>query len=944
MKVFIYLFFLLIAAESISSEILEPNPEKGRVSSVFSDKILVRLKPGYDIFEKDAILIKTSEVRVDYMLHPKSSITYNSGLLKSLTPNLQKSKIYNEEEKILRTFTITYDGVLEPEDYCRKLILTNPAVEIAEPYYVPELFAYLPNDPLLTKQDRSLRLISAYEAWEIEKGDPSVVIGISDSGTNQDHEDINPNLGTNESEIPDDGIDNDQNGYIDDYQGFNFAWESTGSSYPGDTFNSSEIHGQQVAGIAGAATNNSVGIAGIAFNSKIFPLKIIEGNQLKYAYESIVYAAARGLKVINCSWGVVKPFSDIDQSIINYAISRDVAIVASAGNVSNKATKYDLFYPAGYYGVLGVGEVNLNDRITNSSSISAGCRILAPGEGNHTTTNYGYSDCDGGTSFSSPVVAGAVALARSRYPKLSAIQALEFVRQSVDRHSKFSTEDLDLIPGRLNLLKAVSTDPYSMPAILPQKYSYFDIYGTETNRFSAGDKVTLKITAKNELGAASDLQFILRKVYDPTQSVTVLDSVVNINYYAAGEVIDLGDFSLMVNQNFSGYVIMRVDIIGPNGYKDFFKFNFVPAQGISTFANDEIKFSMSDEGEFGFVTNTSTVSGIGFAYKDFGNQIYRNSSVMLSASDNRIVYNSSINKVYDFQTVKGFVNPDRNIGIFNDSKAGTNWIGVEVTQEIEFPDIKSKSVRMNFKLENTSNQVISNGAMGMYIDWDVSLFTDKNRTKLLSSAIPDGFSDVASAAQIVYVDDKYPYFGSAVYSSDASAEAISAGLEESYIGSFDKAKRYQAMNSGKEIQTNITSDIGTLTGIKFAGDWQPNEIKKCVICIGAGDSEAELSDVLKNCLLGETSIRSNNNAANYYSIYPNPVSDIVYFGANGNFSKLKLAIFDLIGNKVGESNHYNMLSAGETIGLDVNSLPNGLYILQIQFNSELYFKKIIISR
>src|SRR5690606_5076857 len=141
------------------------------------------------------------------------------------------------------------------------------------------------------------------------------------------------------------------------------------------------------------------------------------------------------------------PFSDIDKSIIDYAISKDVAIVAAAGNTTTTVNKYDVFYPAAYYGVLGVGEVNLSDKLTNSSSISIGCKILAPGEGNYTTTNYNYSASDGGTSFAAPVVAGALALARSRFPQLNALQAIELVRQSVDNHGNFSTTDKLLIPG-----------------------------------------------------------------------------------------------------------------------------------------------------------------------------------------------------------------------------------------------------------------------------------------------------------------------------------------------------------------------------------------------------------------------------------------------------------------------------------------------------------------
>ncbi|MFA5512888.1 MAG: S8 family serine peptidase, partial [Candidatus Kapaibacterium sp.] len=894
MKYFIYTIVFIISFSNVfSSEILPPDEKRGRMTEILSDKILVRLKPGYDIFSKDALLVKGNTLQADFLLSPQASLTFNDNLKKNLSPNLQANKIYHAEEKLLRTFIVTYDGSAAPEDYCIKMILQNPAVETAEPYYVPKSLSYMPSDPLIGNQDGVLQLIKAYEAWDIEQGNPDVIIGISDSGSNIQHEDIEGNLGINEAEIPDDGIDNDQNGYIDDYGGYNFAWESS-TGFHGDPFNQSEIHGQQVAGIAGATTDNEIGIAGIAFKSRIFPMRIQEGNSLKYAYESIVYAAVRGLKVLNCSWGVVKPFSDIDKSIIDYAISKDVAIVAAAGNTTTTVNKYDVFYPAAYYGVLGVGEVNLSDKLTNSSSISIGCKILAPGEGNYTTTNYNYSASDGGTSFAAPVVAGALALARSRFPQLNALQAIELVRQSVDNHGNFSTTDKLLIPGRLNLLKAVSTDPFSIPAILPHKFSFFDADGIETDRFSAGSKVRLKISADNILGAANNLRFTLRKAHDPVNSITILDSITNISFIDSGEEIILEDFQLLVTKNFSGNTILRVDISDGNGYSDFFKFSFVPAKEISTFSNDEIKLSMSDNGEFGFSTNSAVVSGIGFAYRNLGNQVYRNSSVMLSAAPNKIVYNSSFNKVYSFSTIKGFMPPERMIAIYDDSNAGSQRIGMEVTQEIRFPADDAKSVKFEFTLKNTGQDVITDVGLGLYLDWDVGSQVTKNGTELLTAAIPEDKLDKA-AAQMVFEEISYPVFGTASYSDEDNIEVQSAGLDHDAIGSFDNERRYQALNSGMSMQTTQITDVGTLSGIKFKGEWEPGETKKCFICVGAGDNRDELAAVLKNCLFGIVGIDEQLPLSDGLNVFPNPAKNVLFFNSEYDMSNISFSIFDIYG-------------------------------------------------
>src|SRR5690606_13186136 len=132
---------------------------------------------------------------------------------------------------------------------------------------------------------------------------------------------------TNPGEIANNGIDDDNNGYIDDYNGYNLAAEDDSRPW-GDTYNT-QPHGVSVAGILGATVNNGIGIAGIANKCKIFPLKIAPfGSQsLWYGYESIIYAATNGFKVINCSWGI-DVYSDINQSVIDFAVSRDLAVVA----------------------------------------------------------------------------------------------------------------------------------------------------------------------------------------------------------------------------------------------------------------------------------------------------------------------------------------------------------------------------------------------------------------------------------------------------------------------------------------------------------------------------------------------------------------------------------------------------------------------------------------
>ena len=156
------------------------------------------------------------------------------------------------------------------------------------------------------------------EAWENYKTKNEVIVAIIDTGIDVYHKDLKKNIWTNEKEIPWDGIDNDGNGYIDDYNGWDFYNEdATVCHYSYDNGNDVHVadkddndnHGTHIAGIIGAVANNKVGIAGVASNIKIklMPLKVLGGESgtgsISDSIKAIKYAEKNGAKVCNFSWG-----------------------------------------------------------------------------------------------------------------------------------------------------------------------------------------------------------------------------------------------------------------------------------------------------------------------------------------------------------------------------------------------------------------------------------------------------------------------------------------------------------------------------------------------------------------------------------------------------------------------------------------------------------------
>ncbi len=344
--------------------------------------------------------------------------------------------------------------------------------------------------------------IKALEAWQIFDGNSEIVIGISDIGINQDHSDLQANIAFNNDEIPDNGIDDDNNGYIDDYKGCNLAHLDDGAGW--DNTYHSDSHGTEVAGIASATYSNNRGLAGIGAKTRFFPIKIAPQNegQLSYSYESIRYAALAELDVLNCSWGSIKDYSPIDQSIIDFAVSKGVVIIASGGNNSQQGITdrhSSVCFPAGYDGVLGVGEVDNIDKVTGESLFGSQVRIVAPGKGNYTTTGSSYGTMGEGSSYSSPVVAGAAALALGKHPNLNPNQVIEFVRQCTDDVSSKNGAYANLLPGRVNLLKVVNTDPMSLAGIRFEDKEFYGKDGKLSLRTVLGETYSLKIKARKLL-------------------------------------------------------------------------------------------------------------------------------------------------------------------------------------------------------------------------------------------------------------------------------------------------------------------------------------------------------------------------------------------------------------------------------------------------------------
>ncbi|WP_460504084.1 S8 family serine peptidase, partial [Hymenobacter agri] len=296
----------------------------------------------------------------------------------------------------------------------RAVLLATGAVEYVEPLYIRQP-QYQPNDPLadstltsLTASQYYLKQVKAYRAWDITRGDSSIVIGITDGGVRLTHLDLAPQIKHNYAD-PINGIDDDRDGYVDNFTGWDLA---NNDNDPGYDINI--VHGTLVAGVSSARADNGLGLAGLGNRCRFLPLNIYPNTPTGTfaGIEAVVYAADHGCQVINMSWGGPGGFSQFEQDAMTYAaVNRNAVLIGAAGN-----TNADLdFYPASYQHVVSVSGVDNNDVKVGSATFSHRVDLTAPGVSILTTYGYhlanggGPADNDytavGGTSFAAPLVA-----------------------------------------------------------------------------------------------------------------------------------------------------------------------------------------------------------------------------------------------------------------------------------------------------------------------------------------------------------------------------------------------------------------------------------------------------------------------------------------------------------------------------------------------------------
>lgn len=369
-----------------------------------SNEILVKIKsPEYNKVKKDPKSQDTGISSLDKLNKENQVVKFERVVKPS-------KKLKNPNHDVFRWYQVTLEGeqeiIKEPlnpelQDWesielsskSQKLKSTlakykeDVNIEKAEPNYIVHTTA-IPNDTYADpEQDGTwstgawsqsyedlwgLKKIEVDKAWDIITGSEEVVVAVIDTGVDYNHPDLQQNMWTNSGEVPNNGIDDDGNGFVDDVRGWDFT---NNDNNPMDDHG----HGTHVAGIIGAVGNNAAGIVGVNWRVKVMVLKFLNNElsgTLNNAVGAMIYAAHNGAKVLNNSWG----FPGTSQSIhdaVDYSYDVEGAIVVAAAGNSN--TDASGITPANEPKVVTVSAFDHNDVKADFSNFGTPIDIAAPG-------------------------------------------------------------------------------------------------------------------------------------------------------------------------------------------------------------------------------------------------------------------------------------------------------------------------------------------------------------------------------------------------------------------------------------------------------------------------------------------------------------------------------------------------------------------------------------
>jgi subtilisin family serine protease/photosystem II stability/assembly factor-like uncharacterized protein len=917
---------------------------------------------------------------------------------------LDNTKI-KDDYGIGRIYKITYESVIDPYQVCSDL-MKNPDVEYATPIFIRQLY-YAPNDTYFKNGAQYyMDLMQIQKAWDVTKGSPDVKIAIVDQATDWTHEDLIDNIWTNPNEIPDNGIDDDLNGYIDDVHGWDFVGNFTFQNQsltpdndpkPSDPANS---HGTHTAGLASATTDNGKGIAGTGFNCKIIPIKAGSDTSLiggiLAGYDGILYASMLGADIISCSWGG-SGYSQEEQDIINTATERGSLVIAAAGNGGNSL---DLApsNPASLNNVLSVGS-SIGGTLSSFSAYGIDVDVFAPGSEIMSTIPGNNYAAYSGTSMATPIAAGVAGLVKSIHPDWSPNQIAKQIRVTCDRIIAKNEKDEPYYYGFVNAYKAVNYNNTDTSLMVPG-LSISSTMILNASSITNYDKNDVKASLINYLSPGKNIKITLI----PEDSwVNILNNTFTIPEIATNDVYEIQFQIQLTDQTpwFEGNtrIIMKIEadslldydvITIPIELSTANYFNVATSEFVNTTYSTVNGLNMFTDGSglaIGNFVSSGNPTGFSLLYK-----IQKNNATVST----NFVSSDPFYSIYAFDKNHFF------IGLGTTDAVGRGYIRSTTNggNSWTLKNVSAITHQVNFIqfFDNNNGIFLGNPLMNV---WGIAKTTDGGSTWTVVPNVPDPLDREKQISGSAQFNGSDIWFGTTMgrifYSSDQgntwSVQTVSADAKPVALLSYIDKNRgmavcHNSLEQTKNEATLMFTNDGGQTWTQSQTDISENDLYPiyCFSVPGSGSQimlsqSGRVSSSIDNgntfkpvltkkneiILLGQYQLIEGRvklweigNSLSYLifdkitSVYepiekskilitPSPANNYINITIPENSVQIKsLSISNILGEKVMDLSDFNRRD--NSFSVDISQLTSGIYIVIISTDTKDYFGKIIITK
>ncbi len=870
------------------------------------------------------------------------------------SPKTKYNKYGNKLVDLSLIYEIEYENKHTKTNKIFNYLNSLNIIEYAEPHYIPQLL-YRPNDPDTASQ-YYLDNLQVYDAWDICKGDTSVVIGITDTGIDFLRDELVSNVNYNYNDPMGNLTDDDNDGYIDNFKGWDIGENDANPQWNENDIPGKNPHGVAVASLPCSGTDDDTAMAGIGFNTRFLPIKISDKDGLLIeAYNGIVYAADHGCCIINCSWG--GPFGHYyGQDVINYATyNKNSLVIAAAGNVS---INQDL-YPASYQNVLSVANTDQNDH-KGGSSYGYHIDVAAPG----TAVYIAYYDDfliepiyrnGWGTSFSSPIVAGCAAIIKAHYDSLNALQIGEVLRITADNIDTipFNTPYAGLLgSGRVNLYRAVSDT--LTPSVRFNNIEYNN--NTTTANFQENDTIFIRGKYTNYLAPATNLTATITCM---STNVQIISNLNNIGSLATLDTTNNNTnpfiIKLLPGVNYDEKIIIKISYTD-NNYSAFEYFDFVVNASIVNIDTNNIATSLTSIGKIGY-ENYYPPNGMGFIYKGTYEMLYE-AGLMVASSGNNV--SDCIRGENDFsiiakveQVLPAVVSDFDVNAIFNDDNSNTSPIELEITQNTyAWNDSVSKDfIIVKYDIVNKNTIIIDSLYVGIFADWDINNpfintigFNQNNNISYTNSN--DGF-DLYAGMQLLS-GGQLNHYALDNDSGGVGGIDISDGFSTAEKVLALSTSRHNAGQNGNDVVDIISSGpftlpVGDTLTVAFAlhGNIHINYLLEA-----AANAQAIYDSLFS------VGIKNVNTVNNDIEIFPNPTKGKFTVKEKnlsaGQVGIQTIEILDVTGKPIkhiviAKSREAKSASSAYRHSVDLSSQSKGIYFIKITSDIGTCVRKLIIE-